>query len=49
MEQLEGLLSDITVNAQSPRSTVGEGFMSILVNLPATFTKNYMADSKRAV
>ncbi|THH11230.1 hypothetical protein EW146_g8121, partial [Bondarzewia mesenterica] len=37
MERLEGLLPDIIVNAQSPRSTVREGFMSLLVFLPATF------------
>ncbi|KIJ63493.1 hypothetical protein HYDPIDRAFT_175892 [Hydnomerulius pinastri MD-312] len=37
MERLEGLLPDIIVNAQSPRSTVREGFMSLLVYLPATF------------
>lgn len=37
MERMEGLLPDIIVNAQSPRSTVREGFMSLLVYLPATF------------
>jgi len=37
MERLEGLLPDIITNAQSPRSTVREGFMSLLVFLPATF------------
>lgn len=37
MERLEGLLPDILANAQSPRSTVREGFMSLLVYLPATF------------
>ncbi|KAA1470496.1 ARM repeat-containing protein [Dentipellis sp. KUC8613] len=37
MERLEGLLPDIIANAQSPRSTVKEGFMSLLVFLPATF------------
>ncbi|KAH7908270.1 armadillo-type protein [Hygrophoropsis aurantiaca] len=37
MERLEGLLPDIIANAQSPRSTVREGFMSLLVYLPATF------------
>lgn len=37
MERLEGLLPDIIANAQSPRSTVREGFMSLLVFLPATF------------
>ncbi|KAI0827665.1 ARM repeat-containing protein [Trametes gibbosa] len=37
MERMEGLLPDIIANAQSPRSTVREGFMSLLVYLPATF------------
>ncbi|PBK90411.1 ARM repeat-containing protein [Armillaria gallica] len=37
MERLEGLLPDIIANAQSPRATVREGFMSLLVYLPATF------------
>ncbi|KAG7093730.1 hypothetical protein E1B28_007382 [Marasmius oreades] len=37
MERLEGLLPDIIVNAQSPRATVREGFMSLLVFLPSTF------------
>ncbi|KAH9002519.1 ARM repeat-containing protein, partial [Lactarius deliciosus] len=37
MERLEGLLPDIISNAQSPRSTIREGFMSLLVFLPATF------------
>jgi HEAT repeat protein len=37
MERLEGLLPDIIANAQSTRSTVREGFMSLLVYLPTTF------------
>lgn len=37
MERLEGLLPDIIANAQSPRPTVREGFMSLLVFLPSTF------------
>ena len=37
MERMEGLLPDVITNAQSPRSTVREGFMSLLVFLPATF------------
>lgn len=37
MERMEGLLPDIISNAQSPRPTVREGFMSLLVFLPATF------------
>ncbi|KAL5512504.1 hypothetical protein ACEPAG_3157 [Sanghuangporus baumii] len=37
MERLESLLPDIVSNAQSPKSTVREGFMSLLVYLPSTF------------
>ncbi|TFK26296.1 translational activator GCN1 [Coprinopsis marcescibilis] len=37
MERLEGLLPDILANSRSPRATVREGFMSLLVFLPATF------------
>ncbi|PBK80430.1 ARM repeat-containing protein [Armillaria gallica] len=37
MEHLEGLLPDIIVNTQSPRATLREGFMSLLVYLLATF------------
>lgn len=37
MERLEGLLPDILANTRSPRATVREGFMSLLVYLPATF------------
>ncbi|EGO00628.1 hypothetical protein SERLA73DRAFT_71629 [Serpula lacrymans var. lacrymans S7.3] len=41
MERLEGLLPDIIANAQSPRSTVREGFMSLLVYLPSTFGSRF--------
>ena len=41
MERLEGLLPDIIANARSPRSTVREGFMSLLVYLPATFGSRF--------
>ena len=41
MEQLEGLLPDIIANAPSPRPTVREGFMSLLVFLPATFGSRF--------
>ncbi|KAI9573331.1 hypothetical protein HD554DRAFT_2005657, partial [Boletus coccyginus] len=37
MDRLGGLLPDIITNAQSPRSTVRAGFMSLLVYLPTTF------------
>ncbi|KAJ3828802.1 translational activator GCN1 [Lentinula raphanica] len=41
MERLEGLLPDIIANAQSPRATIREGFMSLLVYLPATFGSRF--------
>ncbi|KAF8959922.1 armadillo-type protein [Flammula alnicola] len=41
MERLEGLLPDIIANARSPRPTVREGFMSLLVYLPATFGNRF--------
>lgn len=37
MERLEGLLPEIIGNTSSPRPHVREGFMSLLVYLPATF------------
>lgn len=37
MERLEGLLPEIVANAASPRPYVREGFISLLVYLPATF------------
>ena len=37
MERLEGLLPDIISNSSSARPYVREGFMSLLVYLPATF------------
>lgn len=41
MERMEGLLPDIIANAQSPRSSVREGFMSLLVFLPTTFGNRF--------
>ena len=41
MERLEGLLLDIIANSRSPRPTVREGFMSLLVFLPATFRSRF--------
>ena len=41
MERLEGLLPDIIANSRSPRPTVREGFMSLLVFLPATFGSRF--------
>ncbi|KAI5995298.1 armadillo-type protein [Pisolithus orientalis] len=52
MERLEGLLPDIIANAQSPRSTIREGFMSLLVYLPATIISpilSGLADSEEYV
>jgi HEAT repeat protein len=37
MERLDGLLPEIIANADSPRSYVREGFISLLIYLPATF------------
>lgn len=37
LERLDGLLPDIIANADSPRPYVREGFISLLVYLPATF------------
>ncbi|KAF9438265.1 translational activator of GCN4 [Entomortierella beljakovae] len=37
LERLEGLLPEIILNTDSPRSYIREGFISLLVYLPATF------------
>lgn len=37
IERLEALLPDVIVNTASPRPYVREGFMSLLIYLPATF------------
>ncbi|KAF9496394.1 ARM repeat-containing protein [Pleurotus eryngii] len=49
MERLEGLLPDIIANAQSPRPTVREGFMSLLVFLPATFGSRFQPHLPRII
>ncbi|KAH8103551.1 armadillo-type protein [Cristinia sonorae] len=49
MERMEGLLPDIIVNAQAPRSTVREGFMSLLVYLPATFGTRFQPHLPRII
>lgn len=49
MERMEGLLPDIIVNAQAPRSTVREGFMSLLVYLPATFGARFQPHLPRII
>ncbi|KAG1308067.1 hypothetical protein G6F64_006326 [Rhizopus arrhizus] len=37
LERMDGLLPEIIANAESPRSYVREGFISLLIYLPATF------------
>ncbi|KAI9281941.1 armadillo-type protein [Sporodiniella umbellata] len=37
IERMDGLLPEIISNAESPRSYVREGFVSLLIYLPATF------------
>ncbi|THH23082.1 hypothetical protein EUX98_g8100 [Antrodiella citrinella] len=49
MERMEGLLPDIIANAQAPRSTVREGFMSLLVYLPATFGTRFQPHLPRII
>lgn len=49
MERLEGLLPDIIANAQSPRSTVKEGFMTLLVFLPTTFGTRFQPHLPRII
>ncbi|KAL4249154.1 TOG domain-containing protein [Abortiporus biennis] len=49
MERMEGLLPDIIANAQAPRSTVREGFMSLLVFLPATFGTRFAPHLPRII
>ncbi|KIY74096.1 ARM repeat-containing protein [Cylindrobasidium torrendii FP15055 ss-10] len=41
MERLEGLLPDILINVRAPKAGVREGFMSLLVFLPATFGSRF--------
>jgi len=49
MERLDSLMPDIISNAQSPRSSVREGFMSLLVYLPATFGTRFQPYLPRIV
>jgi hypothetical protein len=37
MDRMEGLLPEVITNASSPRPYVREGFISLLIYLPATF------------
>ncbi|CAG8675960.1 2069_t:CDS:2, partial [Scutellospora calospora] len=41
LSRLEGLLSEIVINATSPKSYVREGFISLLIYLPATFGQRF--------
>lgn len=49
MERLEGLLPDIISSASSPRSYVREGFMSLLVYLPATFGARFQPHLSKVI
>ncbi|EDR13532.1 uncharacterized protein LACBIDRAFT_308541 [Laccaria bicolor S238N-H82] len=49
MERLEGLLPDIIANARSPRPTVREGFMSLLVFLPGTFGTRFQPHQPKII
>lgn len=49
MERMEGLLPDIITSASSPRPYVREGFMSLLVFLPATFGHRFAPHLARIV
>ncbi|KDQ20094.1 hypothetical protein BOTBODRAFT_101949 [Botryobasidium botryosum FD-172 SS1] len=49
MERMEGLLPEIVANASSPRSYVREGFMSLLVFLPATFGHRFSPHLARII
>ncbi|KAF9179251.1 translational activator of GCN4 [Haplosporangium sp. Z 11] len=41
LERLEGLLPEILINTDSPKSYIREGFISLLVYLPATFGQRF--------
>ncbi|KAJ3022842.1 translational activator of GCN4 [Thoreauomyces humboldtii] len=41
IERLEGLLPEILANADSPKSYVREGFMSLMIYLPGTFGEKF--------
>ncbi|KAG0302645.1 translational activator of GCN4 [Dissophora globulifera] len=41
LERLEGLLPEIIINTDSPKSFIREGFISLLVYLPATFGQRF--------
>ncbi|KAG0238098.1 translational activator of GCN4 [Actinomortierella wolfii] len=41
LERLEGLLPEIIVNTDSPKAYIREGFISLLIYLPATFGQRF--------
>ena len=49
MERLEGLLPEVITNTASPRPYVREGFISLLVYLPATFGHRFAPHLGRVV
>jgi hypothetical protein len=49
MERLEGLLPDIISNSTSSRPFVREGFMSLLIYLPATFGTRFQPHLSKIV
>ncbi|WWC61174.1 uncharacterized protein I303_103754 [Kwoniella dejecticola CBS 10117] len=49
MEKLEGLLPEIITNTASPRPYVREGFISLLVYLPATFGHRFAPHLGRVI
>lgn len=49
MERLEGLMPDIITSTASPRPYVREGFISLLVYLPATFGHRFAPHLSRVI
>jgi HEAT repeat protein len=49
MERMEGLLPEVIANISSPRPYVREGFMSLLVYLPATFGHRFTPHLARII
>ncbi|KAG9075587.1 translational activator of GCN4, partial [Ceratobasidium sp. UAMH 11750] len=49
MERMEGLLPEVINSVSSPRSYVREGFMSLLVYLPATFGHRFTPHLARII
>jgi HEAT repeat protein len=49
MERMEGLLPEVITNTSSPRAYVREGFISLLVYLPATFGHRFAPHLGRVI